>query len=405
MADMPVLSDWDAYMDSSKLAALGKIDVDDFLANHPFGDLLKRANTGEVRDIRSHCLDFMDHLVDAILSLHLVTGNFYQGIYCFCPEMVLEEDDRYIFGLVGKLVRVLSKVGCLSRDAVNASIDEFAAFVVEARFRHEESERSASAISDVVTYLLSDYGFLSRHNLVRDLQLCSVVVLKNPVRLPSIDVDLSDCSVPAVVLNSAIKCVQSYVRMPSFEQGAIFTVATMDAVRQSVVKAQDFMESTDFDPWAEIAQSDRSTFVGRYSDLFAAHLAQKKKNAETRLRSVPERPRDMRSGGSVVSGAGSAVASPLRSTVSVVSSTKESRKELQTSLASSLGVKRGSTQPVVSRPKVAGDAGEQSGSCSSKRRSSVRRTKRGTYKGERKKKAVLESDWSIERQIVCNWYV
>ena len=367
VADMPVLSDWDAYMDSSKVAVLGKIYVKDFLANHPFGDALRRANTGEVRDVRSRCLDFMNHLVDAILSLHLVTGNFYQSIYCFCPEMLHEGDDRYIFGLFGKLLRVLEKVGCLSRDAVNASIDEFAAFVVEARFRHEESERSASAINDVVTYLLSDYGFLSRHNLVRVLQLCSLVVLKNPMRLPSIDIDLSDCSVPAVVLNSAIKCVQSYVRMPTFKQGSFFTVATMDAVRQSVMKAQDFMESTDFDLWAEIAQKDRSAFVGRYSDLFAAHLAQKKKNAETRLRSVPERPRDMRSGGSVVSGAGSAVASPVRSTVRVVSSTKKSRRELQTSLASYLGVKRGSTLPVVSGSKVADDAGEQSGSCSSKR--------------------------------------
>ena len=240
IADMPVLSDWKAYMDSSELAALDKIDVDDFLANHPFGDSLRRANTGEVRDIRSRCLDFIDYLVDAILSLHLVIGNFSQGIYCFCPEMLLEGDDRYIFGLFGKLVRVLEKVGCLSRVAVNASIDEFAAFVVEARFRHEESERSASAISDVVTYLLSDYGFLSRHNLVRVLQLCSVVVLKDPVRLLLIDIDLSDCSVPAVLVNSAIKCVQSYVSMPSFKQCDFFTIATMDAVRQSVVKALDY---------------------------------------------------------------------------------------------------------------------------------------------------------------------
>ena len=214
---MPVLTDWDAYMDSSKVAALSKIDADAFLVNHPFGDVLRRANTGEVRDIRNRCLAFMDHLVDAILSLHLVTGNFYQGIYCFCPEMLLEGDDRYIFGLFGKLVRVLQKVGWLSRDAVNASVDEFDAFVAEARFRHGESGRAASAINDVVAYLLSDYGFLFRHNLVRVLQLRNLVVLKNPMRLPSIDIDRSDSSVPVVVLNSAFKCVQSYVRMPTFK--------------------------------------------------------------------------------------------------------------------------------------------------------------------------------------------
>ena len=79
---MPVLSDWDAYMDSSKVADLGKIDVF-FLANHPFGDALRRANTGEVRDVRSRCLDFMDHLVDAILSLHLVTRYFNRVFIAF----------------------------------------------------------------------------------------------------------------------------------------------------------------------------------------------------------------------------------------------------------------------------------------------------------------------------------
>ena len=178
----------------------------------------------------------------------------------------------------------------------------------------------------------------------------------------------------------------------NFQARCFFTVATMDAVQDSLVKPHEFMESTNFDPWAEIAQGDRCAFVCRYSDLFAAHLAQKKKNAENRLRSAPERSRDVRSGGSVVSGAGSAVASPGRSAVCVVSSTKKSRKELQSSLATSLGEKRSSTVPVVSGSKVAVDSGEQSSSCSSKGRSSVRRAKRGTDKGGRKKKTVLESD-------------
>ena len=148
---MPVLPNWDGLMDISKVAALSNIDSDDFLANHPFG-----AKTGEVRGVRNRCRDFMDHLVDAILSLNLVTGSFYQGIYCFCAEILSEGDDRYIFGLFGKLVRVLEKVRCLSHDAVNLSLYEFTAFIVDARVRHEESVRVASSINDVVAYLLTD---------------------------------------------------------------------------------------------------------------------------------------------------------------------------------------------------------------------------------------------------------
>ena len=217
---MPVLTDWDAYMDASKVAALGKIDSEDFFANHTFGDKLMHANTGEVCDVRNRCRDFMNHFVDAILSLHLVTGSFYQSIYCFCPEILLEGDDWNTFGLFGKTVRVLEKVGCLSRDAVTASLDEFTAFVVEARLRHRESGWVASAINDVVAYLLADYGFLWRFNLVRTLQLCCLVVLRTPLQLPTIDIGFAGCSAPADVVDSAFKCVQSYVRMPSFKQGA-----------------------------------------------------------------------------------------------------------------------------------------------------------------------------------------
>ena len=76
-------------------------------------------------------------------------------------------------------MRVLEKSGCLYRDGVNASLDEFTAFVVEAKFRHKEAGRCS--INDVVAYLLGDYGFLSQLNLVRILQLCCLVVVKTPL--------------------------------------------------------------------------------------------------------------------------------------------------------------------------------------------------------------------------------
>ena len=59
------------------------------------------------------------------------------------------------------------------------------------------------------------------------------------------------------------------------------------------------MVAADFDTWTEVACCDCNTLVVRYGDLVAAHLAQKKKNAESRFRGTAERPRAVRSGDSV----------------------------------------------------------------------------------------------------------
>ena len=116
LSDIPELNDWDAYMDSTKIATLGKVDSADFLVNHSFGEELRRSNTQELCEFRLRCQEFMDRLVEVILSLLLVSAEFYQGIYSFCPELLLEGVDRYIFGLYAKLLRVLEKSGWLTKD-------------------------------------------------------------------------------------------------------------------------------------------------------------------------------------------------------------------------------------------------------------------------------------------------
>ena len=134
----------------------------------------------------------MDHLVEVILSLDLVSAEFYQGIYSFCPELLLEGDDRYIFGLFAKLLRVLEKSGWLTKDVAKASVEEFSSYVVEVRVRHQDSDRNAAEIVNVVAYLLANYSFSCRHNLVRVLKLCSFVAMCLPLKLPVVDIDTSE---------------------------------------------------------------------------------------------------------------------------------------------------------------------------------------------------------------------
>ena len=305
VTDLPELNDWAAYMDSEKIKAFRKIDTANFLLNYEFGEELQRGSTGELKEFRNRCREFMDRLVDVLLENNLVSSDFLQGVYCFCPELLLEGDDRYIFQMFGKLVQVLERSGALSFEEAKSGTEEFVTFVVDARLRHAGSGSRAENISDVVAYLLSDYSFLSRRNLCRIFKLCYLVIRRPACDFPAVIISLNDCAVPESVVLSCLRGVHSYVCAPSFKVQSLFTQHTMECVRDSISGARDFMASaSNFDPWACICTSDRSAFVQRYSELFSAQLDRKKEASYQSFRTANQR---VRSG---VSGAGQGGVSP-----------------------------------------------------------------------------------------------
>ena len=171
LSSLPELNDWAAYMDTEKIASFKKIDTADFLLSHTFGEELQRGTTDELKEFRNRCREFMDRLVDVLLENKLVSSDFRQGSYCFCPELLLEGDDRYIFRLFGKLVQVLERSGALSSEDAKSGAEEFMTFVVDARLRHADADNSAEGIADIVAYLLADNSFLSRKSLCRVFKL------------------------------------------------------------------------------------------------------------------------------------------------------------------------------------------------------------------------------------------
>ena len=100
-------------MDQSSLAGVEKVDAGSFLLTGDFGDELERGATSEVRDFKKRVRELLDHLVDIILSLYLVSSNVMQGLYSFCPEILFEGDDHHVFQLFRKLLSVLKKSGCV----------------------------------------------------------------------------------------------------------------------------------------------------------------------------------------------------------------------------------------------------------------------------------------------------
>ena len=303
-------------MEPSKLDSLEKVSSDDFLKNHEFGVELHRSNTDVVCEFRNRCREFVDRLVDVIVGQQVVSSDFLQGLYCFCPELLLEGDDRHVFQLISRLVRVLERSGCLSSSDAQSSREEFATFVVDARLRHRESEKSAEQIKDVIEYLFSNYSFMSRRSLVQVLKVCCLVVDRPQRKMPDIEIDLKDCAVPVAVVTSSLRGVQSLVSSPRYKQGAFFTQGTMESVRDVIVSSRDFMSCASFDPWEGVSCGDRSSFVRKYSSAFDAYLSRKKSEATKQLLSANRQPRYVRFSESGGLGVSSVCSSPRSAVLS-----------------------------------------------------------------------------------------
>ena len=155
-------------------------------------------------------------------SLYPVSSDSVRYIYCFCPELLLEGGDEYIFALFNDLVALLRRCKVLSDAEASAATEEFLSFVVDVRARHSSSSRSAEDIVDVVSFLLADYGFLARKNLCWTFKLCCLVIVQPQQNFPAVDIDLSNCAVPALVVSSCVRGVQSSVLSANYMQKLFF---------------------------------------------------------------------------------------------------------------------------------------------------------------------------------------
>ena len=142
--------------------------------------------------------EFVDRFLDLILELHLVSADFRQGVYAFCPELMLEGDNQSVFQLFSKLLRVFERSGCLSSEVVNASSEEFTTYVIDVRFRHRDSGASAEEIPDVVQYLLS--AVLLPVVTCQVLKLCCLALDRPHFSPPRVMINLSGCKVSPIVI-------------------------------------------------------------------------------------------------------------------------------------------------------------------------------------------------------------
>ena len=223
MSSLPQLNSWENYKDSEKISSFAKVGDTEFLCNYEFGDAMRHRNTSEFKDFCMQCRRLIDRFIDVILSQLLVSSEFLQGVYCFCPELLLGGDDLCVFNLFSKLVREFERSGVVFSTQSKSAVEKFALYVVHVRARHLSSGgHQSEEISDVVTYHLSDFGFLGRKKLCRVFKLCLLLARRPLPQYPQVEVDLDGCAVPAIVIKSCVRGIQSYVSACNYKPGAFF---------------------------------------------------------------------------------------------------------------------------------------------------------------------------------------
>ena len=286
LSDLPELHDWEAYMDTSRIEAFKKIDTADVLFSNEIGAELQRGKTGEMQEFRNSCRELMDRLEDVLVDSNLVSSDFLQGVYAFCPELLLDGDDRYIFRLFSKLVRVLERSGALSCEEAKSGSEEFVTFVVDARRQHVDSARSAEAIADVMDYFLSDYSFLARKNLCRLLKTCCLIMRRPAADYPEMVFSLDNCVVPAAVISSCLRGVQSYVRNPEFKLGLSSLSIRWNVFVMLFLGLVNSYQLLPILTLGVVCVGDGVEFVQRYSELFKAHIDRRKEESYQRFRTA-----------------------------------------------------------------------------------------------------------------------
>ena len=191
-------------------------------------------------------VDFWKIFTTSVLSTVAARSKIGQGLSCFCPAIVIGGDDLAPFHLLGLLLDGLLGRGWIKGSEIEACRSEYQSLVQEQRQLERSSTRSRPDIGDVLSFCCSQAGFRARQHLFK------VCIVTNVVRfdygyLENTDLFSQVFQLTALIVRgpltyggrfiisldrvmncedevqSAILCVQDFVRSPHFTQRSFFS--------------------------------------------------------------------------------------------------------------------------------------------------------------------------------------
>ena len=119
LSSLPDIHDWDSYMDVEKVASFPVAAADEFLSHCEYEKALLAAKMSEMPKFRGRCREFIDRLAFLLVESASTRCLVSKGLCNFCPELMLEGDDKSAFDFfLNCVVFCRSVTLCLGRNPV-----------------------------------------------------------------------------------------------------------------------------------------------------------------------------------------------------------------------------------------------------------------------------------------------
>ena len=124
-SDLPVIEKWEAYMLPIQ-SCIGAIAAEHFLEGTRLLSCLEKINSSFLRkEFRKDCRRFLEDLVSTIFSTFAARSPVGKGLNCFCPEIVIGDDNVSAFHLCGQLLDGLFELGWVRGTEIEPAKPEF----------------------------------------------------------------------------------------------------------------------------------------------------------------------------------------------------------------------------------------------------------------------------------------
>ena len=180
---LPLVEQWEEYVvpNHSRFPA---IDNKNFLeGTRVMAELGKVGSHYLQKEFRRDARRFLEDFVNCVLSTVAARSVIGQGLSCFCPAIVVGEDDVAPLQLSNKVLDGLLEKGWTKGSEVEACRAEYQSFVQEQRQLQWSSTRSRPDVGDVLSFCSGQAGCRAHRHLYKVCIVASQACGLNPLVL------------------------------------------------------------------------------------------------------------------------------------------------------------------------------------------------------------------------------
>ena len=239
-------------------------------------------------EFRRDARRFLEEFVNCVLAIVASRSVIGQGMSCFCPAIVVGEDDVAPFQLYNKLLDGLRENDWTRGSEVEACRAEYQSFVQEQRQLERSSTRSRPDVSDALSFCSAQAGFPARRHLykvcIMSNQACCVdpyeltcssyelllfqifqlttLVIRGPATLGEKFIISLDCvAIKEEEVRGVLFFVQDFVRSPHFTHRSFFSESGLKMLSESVAIADSIKSSPIYASWSVVESACASQVI------------------------------------------------------------------------------------------------------------------------------------------------